>query len=192
MKARLFRPAALCALLTLCAALAPAPDNAAASAGGSAVALKTSPRVPQRGRARRRPRLEICHDPTLPCRSTATFEPHDLPFRVPARAVIWETGEFYAVILKSFRAPEEDCEKFVPESERLAAQELFPRRKVFASRCWEPGTLFYTNTTPTTRFMAVYAGQTRAEAERVLAQVRATGRFPGANLRRMRTGFNGT
>ena len=186
MKVRLLRRAALCALVAL--ALEGAFVNV--TTVEATTAATTAAR--QRRRARRQPNLEVCHDPTRPCRSTATFEPHDLPFRVPARAVIWETGEFYAVILKSFRAPEEDCEKFVPESERLAAQELFPRRKVFASRCWEPGTLFYTNTTPDTRFMAVYAGRTRAEAERVLAQVRATGRFPGANLRRMRTGFNGT
>jgi hypothetical protein len=40
--------------------------------------------------------------------------------------------------------------------------------------------------------MAVYAGSTLAEGKRVLALVTATGKFPGANLRRIRTGFNGT
>jgi hypothetical protein len=40
--------------------------------------------------------------------------------------------------------------------------------------------------------MAVYAGKTRAEANRVLATVRATGRYRTANLRRMYVGFNGT
>jgi hypothetical protein len=40
--------------------------------------------------------------------------------------------------------------------------------------------------------MAVYAGATLAEAKRVLAAVNATGKFPGANIRRIRTGFNGT
>jgi hypothetical protein len=40
--------------------------------------------------------------------------------------------------------------------------------------------------------MAVYAGRTRAEAAKFLAQVQATGKFPGANLRRMSIGFNGT
>ena len=33
---------------------------------------------------------------------------------------------------------------------------------------------------------------TRAEAERLLAQVQATKKYPGANIRRMRAGFNGT
>ena len=40
--------------------------------------------------------------------------------------------------------------------------------------------------------MAVFAGRTKAEAAKVLAQVKATGKFPGANLRLMQAGFNGT
>jgi hypothetical protein len=40
--------------------------------------------------------------------------------------------------------------------------------------------------------MAVYAGATPSEAKRILATIKATGKFPGANIRRMRTGFNGT
>jgi hypothetical protein len=40
--------------------------------------------------------------------------------------------------------------------------------------------------------MAVYAGATLADANRMLAMVQATGKFPAANIRRMRAGFNGT
>jgi hypothetical protein len=40
--------------------------------------------------------------------------------------------------------------------------------------------------------MAIYAGTTIADANRMLAAVKATGKFPGANIRRMRTSFNGT
>ena len=146
----------------------------------------------QRRTARPQP-SRICHDPTAACRTSVEFEPHDLRFELPRTAVIYETQEFYAVILKSVRAGGgDDCGTFVPESDRLEAQRLFPRRKVFASRCYEPGTVFYTNAAPAQRFMAVYAGATRAEADRTLAAVRATGKFPGANLRRMRAGFNGT
>ena len=43
-----------------------------------------------------------------------------------------------------------------------------------------------------TQFMAVYAGRTRAEGQAVLEKVKATGQYPGANLRRLSTGFNGT
>ncbi|HAF14727.1 MAG TPA: hypothetical protein DCK99_13735, partial [Blastocatellia bacterium] len=64
--------------------------------------------------------------------------------------------------------------------------------KVFSSRCADPENLFYTNVSEKHRIMAVYAGTTPAEAKRVLDAVKATGKFPGANLRRMRTGFNGT
>jgi hypothetical protein len=40
--------------------------------------------------------------------------------------------------------------------------------------------------------MAVYAGATQADANRMLATVKATGKFPGANIRRMRAMINGT
>jgi hypothetical protein len=158
------------------------------------VALLVSLFVPAAG-AQQRGRGAVCGDPTASCRTgDLVFQPYDLPFRIPARAVIWETEQFYAVILKSVRVADEfgDCERFVSEEERLAAQALFPANKVFASRCAEPGGLYYTNTDPKTRFIAAYAGRTRAEAAGFLARVKATGKYPGANLRRMRAGFNGT
>lgn len=143
---------------------------------------------------KRRParRGSICGDPTASCKTSVTFQPYDLPFRLPANAVIWDTDFFYAVILKSVSVPADNCDIFVPESERLAAQALFPNRKVFSSRCAEPGGLSYTNTSPQAQFMAVYAGITLGEANRMLASVKATGKFPGANIRRMRAAFNGT
>ena len=143
----------------------------------------------QRGKA------TVCGDPTVSCRTgDVVFQPHDLQFRLPPRAVIWETEMFYAVILKSMRVANEyeECERFIPEAERLEAQSLFPHNKVFANRCPEPGELYYTNTEPKARFIAVYAGRTRAEADRFLATVKASGKYAGANLRRMRAGFNGT
>jgi hypothetical protein len=143
---------------------------------------------------RRRPtrHASICGNPRLACKTIATFQPNDLPFRIPENAVIFDTELFYAVILKTVGRDENDCHVFVSEDERLRAQALFPDRKVFASRCADPETLFYTNTSPKHRFMAVYAGSTPAEANRTLQAVKATGKFPSANLRRMRTGFNGT
>jgi hypothetical protein len=137
-------------------------------------------------------RGSVCGNPTVACKTSATFQPHDLQFRVPANSVIFDTELFYAIILKSVPAAEGDCNVFVPETERLEAQSLFPDRKVFASRCVEPGELFYTNVNSNHRFMAVYAGTTLPDAMKVLQLVKATGKFPGATLRRMRTGFNGT
>lgn len=141
---------------------------------------------------RHRARGSICGNPNAACKTSATFQPHDLPFRVPASSVIFDTELFYAIILKSVPSAEDDCNTFVSEIERLEAQRLFPDRKVFASRCVEPGELFYTNVDSKHKIMAVYAGTTLAEAKRALAAVKATGKFSGAYMRRMRTGFNGT
>ena len=139
-----------------------------------------------------RARGSVCGNPQVACKTTVTFEPHDLQFRVPKNSVIFDTELFYAVILKTIPVGDYDCDKFVPETERLAAQVLFPEHKVFSSRCAEPGNLFYTTIDDKYRIMAVYAGTTLAESKRVLAAVKATGKFSGAYVRRMRTGFNGT
>ncbi|HEX8337624.1 MAG TPA: hypothetical protein VF621_12900 [Pyrinomonadaceae bacterium] len=136
----------------------------------------------------------VCGDPTVRCQTSVEFQPHQLPFRLSPNSVIWESEQFYAVILKSVRDESggTDCNIFIPEPEREAAQALFPRHKVFASRCFDPGDLFYTGVAEGTQFMAVYAGRTRAEGQAMLERVRAAGKYPGANLRRLRTGFNGT
>ncbi len=134
----------------------------------------------------------ICGNPTVPCKTSATFPPNDLPFQVRPTANIYDTDLFYAVMLKSMTVPEDNCDAFVSEGERLAAQRLFPDHKVFSSRCAEPGELSYTNTSPKARFMAVYAGMTLADANLMLAKVKATGKYPSANVRRMRAAFNGT
>jgi hypothetical protein len=136
-------------------------------------------------------RGQICGDPTMRCPTQPDFQPNDLPFRIPKNAVIWESETFYAIILQSVNA-KNNCDAHVSESVRLEAQSLFPNNKVFADRCGEPGNLYYTNTNSDYRFMAVYAGRTRAEAARMLARVKATGKYPSANLRQMRAGFNGT
>jgi hypothetical protein len=146
----------------------------------------------QRRRTAKVQHLSICGNPKEPCKTTATFEPNDLPFRLPAKTVIYDTELFYAIVLKSVKSPNDDCKIFVPERERLAAQALFPDHKVFSSRCAEPWNLAYTNTSANAHFMAVYAGTTLADANRILATVQATGKFPGANIRRMRAAFNGT
>jgi hypothetical protein len=147
--------------------------------------------------AQRRARQQkgiVCGDPTRPCRTGGyEFKPYDLPFALARNAVIWESEEFYAVILKSVRDERADGTVFVPEEERLAAQQLFPRHKVFASRgAGEPGDIFYSNVSGAYQIMAVYAGRTRGEAQATLAKVKAAGGFPGAYLRRMHVGFNGT
>ena len=76
-------------------------------------------------------KASICGNPLIPCKTSATFQPNDLPFRVPANAVIIDTEPFYAIILKSVSVTNDDCDVFVPETERLETQALFPDHKVF-------------------------------------------------------------
>ena len=158
---------------------------AAGAAGNTSAGQSHAPR--QRVR-----KASICGNPMVSCKTTATFKPNDLPFRLPANSVIFDTELFYAIVLKSVPADEGDCNVFVPEAERLETQALFPDRKVFTSRCADIENLFYTNVNPKFRIMAVYGGSTLAEAKGVLEAVKATEKFPAAYLRRMRTGFNGT
>lgn len=155
---------------------------------GARMTPSVSPTQPRRRAAH----LKVCGNPQVKCRTVVEFKPYDLPFQMPRNAVIYDTDLFYAIILQSVRAPNDECEIFVPESDRLAAQALFPDHKVFTSRCYEPGEVGYSNTSNNAHFMAVYGGMTLAEANRMLARVRATGKFPGANLRRMRAMINGT
>ena len=169
----------------------PPPKNGTLIATTVALSLFSTGTIAQKGR---RPvkHNSVCGDPSVRCKTSATFEPYALPFRLPKNAVIYDTDLFYAVMLKSIRVAEDNCTVFVPERERLAAQALFPDHKVFSSRCVEPGDLSYTNTNPNQRFMAVYAGMTLAEANQMLGAVKATGKFPGATIRRMRAEMNGT
>jgi hypothetical protein len=142
----------------------------------------------------------ICGNPKVTCKTSVTFQSNDLPFQVDKNMVIIDTVPFYAVILKSAAVKDDNCDVFIPESDRLAAQELFPANKVFSSRCIEPDNLFYEEVgtrkprilSETYRIMAVYAGKTLAEAKKMLEAVKANGNYPGANIRRLRTGFNGT
>jgi hypothetical protein len=143
---------------------------------------------------RRKPakRPAVCGNPNVTCGGEITFQPNELPIRIPRNAVIYDSDFFYAVILRSVPSPEESCDNFIPEPERIAAQTLFTQNKVFTSRCAEPGQVSYSNTSSKAQFMAVYAGTTQADANRMLATVLATKKFPGANIRRMRAMINGT
>ena len=75
----------------------------------------------------------------------------------------------------------------IDDTERVKAQQQFPAAKVFLHRhmCDDFGDkVTYTNINEKSGFVAVYAGETEAEARIVLAQAKAAG-YPDANLRRM-------
>jgi len=124
-------------------------------------------------------------DPSNPCNG-GDFKPHELCFETPkddiARAE-YLSEPFYAIILKTA----ERCA--ITENERVQTQGLFPQNKVFSMRfsCDEniEENISYTNVNDKFGFLAVYAGRTLKEANARLEEVKAAGRFPGANIRRM-------
>jgi hypothetical protein len=124
-------------------------------------------------------------DPARSC-SDRRFKPHELCFETPkdglARAE-YLSERFYAIILKTA----ERCT--ISEKQRLQTQRLFPHTKVFSMRfdCDEniEENINYTNVSDKFGFLAVYAGPSLKEANSRLAEVKATGQFPGANIRRM-------
>jgi hypothetical protein len=124
-------------------------------------------------------------DPATPC-TGGTFKPHELCFATPTDGVAraeYLSEAFYAVILKTA----DRCS--IPEEERLEVQALFQSGKVFSMRfmCDDDveENIGYTNVNDKYGFLAVYAGLTMKEAKARLAEVKATGRFPGANIRKM-------
>ncbi len=128
------------------------------------------------------PAPKPCFDPANPCPG---FKEHDLSFPLPADGVARpqaQSTQFYAVILLSA----ERCT--ITENRRKEVQNLFPRQKVFSMRfqCGDnvENNVTYTNVNDKLGFLAVYAGLDKAQADAFLAQVRAMGRFAGANLRR--------
>ena len=121
-----------------------------------------------------------------PARPRPGFKPHQLSFETPQDGVArdeFRSAPFFAVILKTT----EPCS--VKEKERAEIQALFPQHKVFAplTSCDDDpeDLIFYTNVNPKVGFIAVYAGETQEQAQQFLAAVKQTGKFPGANLRRM-------
>ena len=122
-------------------------------------------------------------DPAVP---DPRFKPHQLPFDLPTDGVAraeFRSERFYAVLLASPPA----CS--VTEAQRLEVQARFPARKVFTTRFECDGEdeelVTYSNVKAGVGFIAVFAGRTLAEAKAFLGEVLATGKYPGANLRRM-------
>ena len=129
---------------------------------------------------------EVCPDPKNPCLDMGSFHENELSFKLKSK-FNFDRGRdqslpFYAVILRSG----ELCK--MPEEDRLTLQKVFPTRKVFLHRHFCEGfsdKATYTNINRKVGFIAVYAGKTEAEAKQFLAEVKAAGAFPDANLRRM-------
>lgn len=132
----------------------------------------------------------VCHQPESQCATAYTFAPYQLPFRINESLVFgkaYHSKPFYAVILKSVRTDGDAGCTMISESERAAAQAIWPTRKVFTSRYTCPEELvLYQNTDQSFNFLAVYAGDNINEARRVLKQARSNVNFSQAYIKRLR------
>lgn len=138
---------------------------------------------------------KVCPSPVSACGNS--FEDNDLSFHLPSK-LIWQrnyySADFYAVILKS-RAAVQDrnvdddrCSQgYFAESERKKIQLLFLNNKVFASRngCYMPR-VWYDGANNQYEFIAVYAGESKTQADAFLNQVRRRKEFSDANSRKMK------
>ena len=148
-------------------------------------------------RLTQRPKNAVCPDPARPCRTKQKeFGEWELSFGLPARIrpnVTYKSAPFYAIILQTYS---EGCDELdvnpQVEPERLRIQKLYPARKVFAEyscpnmdattydfvgKRKANGDALYID------YIAVYAGETADEADRLLKQVKAE--YPDATVKRM-------
>lgn len=135
----------------------------------------------------------ICGDPSQKqCTGQYEgFKPQDLIFNTGRTEFVvgesYESNEFYAVILESVKADRftnGNC-RFVSETKRRAAQKLFPKNKVFASRQNCSGYIVqYHGASDDYNFMAIYAGETEAQAAAILKKAKQ--KYAGANIRKMK------
>ena len=130
--------------------------------------------------------VAVCPDPAKPCTSAAkTFAPYELTFQLPDKLEPnkdYKTRPFQAVILKTFpkfKPGGDECDggEFSTkiEKQRAQLQKLFPDRKVFAAhQCPDMGAVLYeVKGKPYNQFfIAVYGGETQAEAKQVIVQIR--------------------
>ncbi|HJQ69890.1 MAG TPA: hypothetical protein VKA70_13005 [Blastocatellia bacterium] len=140
--------------------------------------------------------LKVCPNPAAPCQSKhKTFEKYELSFQLPRSIkpnVAYKTAPFYAVILKTFSDPECDQGEYstATERDRQQAQKLFPDQKVFAdNQCPDMGAVSYiiTGEQEAFTFVAVYAGETKAEGEQTLSKAKQ--QYKEARVVRMQASF---
>jgi hypothetical protein len=140
--------------------------------------------------------LKVCPNPSAPCQSKhKSFEKYELSFVLPKTIkpnVDYMSQTFFAVILKTLE--DADCDQgeysSAVEKLRVAAQKLFPDRKAFAQQqCPDMGAVAYTinGKSDATIFIAVYAGETKLEADQVLAKAKA--KYSTAKVVKMQVDF---
>src|SRR5687768_15881280 len=117
----------------------------------------------------------VCGDPSAACAKRAIFKSEDIPFNYVGDAVVAQTADFYAVVLKSVKLAENaDCEKTPEDFNVDEIQWNFLKNKVFVARgCYSIQNNFYTKVGDNVIALAVYAGSTKAQADAFLKKVKA-------------------
>jgi hypothetical protein len=142
----------------------------------------------------------VCPDPEKPCQHREkTFDEWELSFKMPARLKAntpYSSAPFYAVILKTYPM-EEECDggEYIErvETDRRREQRNQLERKVFASyQCPNMASVGYDfdgrkdasgENVALGVFIALYAGESRAEAEETLRFMKSE--YPQAQLKQM-------
>jgi hypothetical protein len=142
---------------------------------------------------------KVCGDPAAPCKSAVkAFAPYELSFQLPRRVkanVDYKSAPFFGVVLHTTAMdPDSECDQgefsSKLEKERKRVQSMFPERKVFAdNQCPDMGAVGYVvnGQANTDTLLAVFGGDSPAEAEQVLAKVRT--RYPKAAVKKMQVVF---
>jgi len=138
----------------------------------------------------------VCGDPSAACAKRAAFKYEDIPFSFVENAAVAETAEFYAVIVKSAKLAENaDCEKTPEDFDIESYQFNFLKNKVFVARgCYSIQNNYYTKIGDNVIALAIFAGNTKAEADAFLKKVKGISHLntSGAYVLKISTGFNGT
>ncbi len=138
--------------------------------------------------------LKVCGTPASGCFSSKFYA---LELDVPKNArknKVYKSAPVYVVVLSSL-SPEEDSEDDCGgyEGERREAENYFPKRKSFYNVVCPDLQLFtYTaleGDLPEGAWLGVYAGLTKAEADKVLAKAKATKQYPNAKIAKIQVEY---
>jgi hypothetical protein len=142
---------------------------------------------------------KVCGDPAAPCKSAVkAFAHYELSYQLPRRVkanVDYKSAPFFGIVLRTTAMDSDtECDQgeysSKLEKERKRVQSMFPERKVFAdNQCPDMGAVAYVvnGQANTSTLLAVYGGDSPAEAEQVLAKVRT--RYPKAAVKKMQVVF---
>jgi hypothetical protein len=172
--------------------------NSAAEAEQTEIAKPTTSPTPQQAAN------AVCANPAKPCmHHEKYFEDWEISFKMPTklqRNKPYASEPFYAVILETYES-NEDCDggefREAVEAERKQVQKKFPKQKVFAAyQCPDMAAIQYDfdgrwdatkNTMLIGEFLAVYAGSTKEEADKLLQQVKVD--HPKAMVKQMTASY---